>query len=98
MLNLKTDSIDDLGKLSSGPVQPILANYPKSKFGNKYRGFQSLYFQEYDGLEYSISRNAVFCYYYRMFPSFSMYREDNFVTTGVTNWKHKKYIKTTLGM
>ena len=98
MLNLKTDLIDDLGKLSSGPVQPILANYPKSKFGNKYRGFQSLYFQEYDGLEYSISRNAVFCYYYRMFPSFSMYREDNFVTTGVTNLKHKKYIKTTLGM
>lgn len=97
-LNVKsknTDSIDDLGKLSSGPVQPILANYPKSKFGNKYRGFQSSYFQEYDGLEYSISRNAVFCYYCRMFPSFSMYREDNFVTTGVTNWKHIRNILKT---
>ena len=98
MLNLKTDSIDDLGKLSSGPVQPILANYPKSKFGNKYRGFQLSYFQEYDQLEYSISRSADLCYYCRMFPSFSMYSEDNFVTTGVTNWKHKKYIKNTLGM
>ena len=87
--NLKSsDCIDDLGNIFSGPMQPILQNYPKTKFGEKYRKFKSTYFSEFDGLEYSISRNAAFCYYCRMFPSFSMYKEENFIKTGVSNWKN----------
>eukprot|EP00102_Acyrthosiphon_pisum_P021445 XP_016658655.1 PREDICTED: uncharacterized protein LOC107883349 [Acyrthosiphon pisum] len=79
--------IFDLGNLDSGPVQPILKVYPKTAFGSQNRSFGSKYFKEYNWLEYSIEKDAIFCFPCRMFSTSSGHVEDVFVTTGFNNWK-----------
>ncbi|XP_029348294.1 zinc finger MYM-type protein 1-like [Acyrthosiphon pisum] len=72
--------IFDLGNLDSGPVQPILKVYPKTAFGSQNRSFGSKYFKEYNWLEYSIEKDAIFCFPCRMFSTSSGHVEDVFLS------------------
>eukprot|EP00102_Acyrthosiphon_pisum_P018762 XP_016655972.1 PREDICTED: uncharacterized protein LOC107882310 [Acyrthosiphon pisum] len=59
--------------------------YKKTKFGGKVRSFRSQWYTECDWLEYSIQRNAAFCFVCRIFgPENS---EDAWTRTGFNNWQ-----------
>lgn len=49
------------------------------------RSFSANWFRDFPWLEYSVSKDAAFCFSCRMFGK--NIRHDNFVSTGVSNWK-----------
>ena len=71
--------------VSDQPTQPILKNYPQSKFGKEWRQFRPEWFKSYPWLEYSVLDNACYCFPCRFFSSNS----DNspFYKNGFKNWK-----------
>ncbi|CAI6377654.1 unnamed protein product [Macrosiphum euphorbiae] len=77
----------DLGDLNSGPMRPILKAYPKTQFGLQKRAFSSAYYQNHDWLEYSLEKDAIFCYACRLFSNSSGHNEETFTTLGFKNWK-----------
>ncbi|CAF4909321.1 unnamed protein product [Rotaria sp. Silwood1] len=69
------------------PVQPRLTVYPTD---NENRSFQVRWYIKRDWLEYSVERDAVFCYYCRHFSQFgtpTRIQRDAFTTCGFNNWK-----------
>lgn len=69
------------------PVQPRLAVYPTD---NENRSFQVRWYIDRDWLEYSVERDAVFCYYCRHFSQFgtpTRSQRDAFTNCGFNNWK-----------
>ncbi|CAI6361642.1 unnamed protein product [Macrosiphum euphorbiae] len=60
------DSDLDLGDLESGPKRPTLKEFPLTQFGTQKRGFNSNY-ENNNWLEYSINKDAIFCYACRIF-------------------------------
>ncbi|XP_025410974.1 zinc finger MYM-type protein 1-like isoform X1 [Sipha flava] len=76
----------DLGNLNSGPRQPILKEYPKTKFGSQNRGFTPSYFSEFNWLEYSVRKDSVFCFPCRIFGTAHL-TENTFTVIGFKNWK-----------
>ncbi|CAI6355883.1 unnamed protein product [Macrosiphum euphorbiae] len=81
---LPSESID-IGDINTGPIRPKLQTYPKTVFGKQNRGFSSTLFDGFPWLEYSIQKDAVFCYPCRVFGTGRS--EDTFVTKGFRNWK-----------
>jgi len=82
-------SVDDLGALVDGPARPVLHSFPKSLFGKQNRSFStSLY--SYDFIEYSIEKDAVFCFPCRHFTSSTDYKDSAFTEKGVGDWKKDK--------
>ncbi|KAL6490177.1 hypothetical protein MHYP_G00005220 [Metynnis hypsauchen] len=79
---------DDISQSrAGGPVQPVLKVFPKTQHGNRKRALNESWYRDYTWLEYSISRDSVFCYACRHFslpnaPS-SVFRTE----TGFSNWK-----------
>ncbi|CAF1649766.1 unnamed protein product [Didymodactylos carnosus] len=68
------------------PAQPRLAVYPAD---NGNRSFQVRWYTNRDWLEYSVERDAVFCYCCRHFSQFSTptrTQRDAFTTCGFNNW------------
>lgn len=66
------------------PIQPILNNYPRTKFGKEWRNFHSEWFK-FSWLEYSVLENACYCFPCRIFstdPSGSPFSK-----SGFKNWK-----------
>ncbi len=61
---------DRLYMLKQGPFQPILSRYPKNNDidPSKQCRFRAEWFKEYPHLEYSVSKEAAFCYVCLMFP------------------------------
>ena len=59
----------DLGDITTGPSRPILNPYPSSKIDDINRQFSSIYFEKFNWIEYSVNKDAVFCYPCRIFPS-----------------------------
>jgi len=55
--------------VSDQPTQPILKNYPQSKFGKEWRQFRPEWFKSYPWLEYSVLDNACYCFPCRFFSS-----------------------------
>lgn len=81
--------LDIAHSVSQSPVQPKLIRYPNTMFGNKPRSFSSRWYSKYTWLEYSCSRNAVFCYACRLFSGPGMGRaEETFKSIGYCDWKH----------
>lgn len=75
----------DLG--DEEPLQ-VMCLYPSRSFsgsGNS-RSFSSSWFKNRDWLEYSVERDAAFCYACRKFGSAGT--DDAFTTTGYNNWRH----------
>ncbi|KAL8171907.1 hypothetical protein V2J09_023711 [Rumex salicifolius] len=75
--------------LLRGPCQPLLANFPRNDFGNKSRCFQAEWFNKWEWLEYSVSKDAAFCFWCYLFKGDTGKRfgSDVFVKTGFRNWK-----------
>ncbi|XP_038699208.1 uncharacterized protein LOC119996592 [Tripterygium wilfordii] len=69
-----------------GPNQPVLAKYPRAKSGGQNRRFQQSWFIKFLWLEYSISKDAAFC-----FPCFVFQDHEPlhsaFIINGFTSWK-----------
>ena len=78
-----------------GPQQPKLFNYPQNEditSSSKQNRFTAVWFSQYPFLEYSIEKDAAFCYVYQMFPT-GIDRErstQNWSSTGVTKWDQMK--------
>lgn len=62
--------------------------FPSTFTNNRLRSFNPLWFDTYRWLEYSIERNAAYCYACRFFSTGNHQSEAPFVTTGFTNWKN----------
>ncbi|XP_020242699.1 zinc finger MYM-type protein 1-like [Asparagus officinalis] len=75
--------------LVKGPCRPNLKEYPTTNLGGRDRSFHNSWYEEYDWLEYSIERDAVFC-----LPCYVCYKGSSnpaFVKEGFKGWnlKHK---------
>ena len=72
------------------PVQPnpMTFRYPSKKMGQQNRSFNSKWFNAYSWLEYSIERDAAFCFPCRHFNTKGGKNEDVFTRDGFTDWKH----------
>ncbi|KAF0706555.1 zinc finger MYM-type protein 1-like, partial [Aphis craccivora] len=77
----------ELGDIDSGPATPILDAYPKTCFGSQNRAFTSALFKQFDWLEYSISKDSIFCYACRNFGTSKCKSEETFTTKSFNNWK-----------
>lgn len=75
----------DLGEKEVGPKQTVLPRFPSKLFGNKSRSFSSYYYK-HTWVEYSVRKDAVFCFACRHFHSGSVV-EDSFIVKGVSDWK-----------
>ncbi|XP_042410010.1 uncharacterized protein LOC121999390 [Zingiber officinale] len=71
-----------------GPCQPNGHVYPKTTFGNQERSFQGTWYKKYTWLEYSISKDAAFCFWCYLFKPLNKENVDNaFIKDGYNNWK-----------
>ncbi|XP_057780231.1 uncharacterized protein LOC130998843 [Salvia miltiorrhiza] len=76
--------------LSMGPCQVVGHTYPKTQFGNQLRSFQDVWYQKFVWLEYSVAKDACFCFWCYIFKhpdKTGRYGADAFTKTGFTNWK-----------
>ena len=79
----------DLGTLQMGPKQPKLHQFPYSPFPGKtkLRAFNADYYDRFPDFEYSVQKDAVFCFACRMFPSNNYAAGDKLTKIGERNWK-----------
>jgi hypothetical protein len=77
----------DLGQKSAVPKQPHLLAFPKTKFGKQNRSFSATYYSTFPWLEYSVERDAVFCFACRHFYTDRRFVEEHFISRGVKDWK-----------
>lgn len=70
------------------PAQPVNHSFPSTTIGTKSRCFNSKWYEQYGWIEYSIERDAVFCYACSLFAHASNKAEDRFVSIGFRDWKH----------
>ncbi|KAL8152041.1 hypothetical protein V2J09_021849 [Rumex salicifolius] len=71
-----------------GPCQPISHDFKRSQFGKISRRFQAEWFKNRDWLEYSVSKDAAFCFWCYLFGEVGKKNGDEvFVKTGFRNWK-----------
>lgn len=72
---------------ADGPVQPVLKLFPKTQHRNRKRTFIETWYKDFTWLEYSVSRDSVFCYPCRHFSlpnaPMSIFRSES----GFSNWK-----------
>ncbi|KAH7681932.1 Ribonuclease H-like protein [Dioscorea alata] len=75
--------------LTRGPCQPIDHNFPQKDYGKQKRSFQDTWFKQHPWLEYSITKDAAFCFWCYLFkPSRgSRMGEDAFTKMGFNNWE-----------
>ena len=87
--------------LTKGPCQPVLHSddYPISYFSRKPRRFISKWYKNRYWLEYSIDKNAVFCFYCYLFGQ-DVGKQgggDTFVTKGFKFWNQKDKLNSHVG-
>lgn len=76
--------------INAGPCQSILSEYPVSREGNNRHRFQASWFNTYSTrLEYSKSKDAIFCLQCYVFANKSTGRLElyAFIVKGFNNWK-----------
>ncbi|XP_057720354.1 uncharacterized protein LOC130934845 [Arachis stenosperma] len=78
--------------------QPRTHDFPQTAYGSSFRRFNPNRFDDYGNwLEYSISKDAVFCLCcYLMKPETE--GGDAFVTNGFSNWKKKERLQIQVGL
>ena len=62
----KVINIDNV--LAMGPIRPVI-DFPKSDISGKDFRFQQRWYEQHDWLEYSVEKDAIFCFYCRIFGS-----------------------------
>ena len=74
------------------PAQPIKTRYPSTMFSNVSRCFSPAWYKSFQWLEYSVEKDACFCYPCRLFGSVSAIGssrpETAFTLIGFKDWKH----------
>ncbi|KAL6870766.1 hypothetical protein ACP4OV_014614 [Aristida adscensionis] len=72
-----------------GPCQPKGHNYPKRKICNRNRSFHDEWYKNHPWLEYSVAKDAAFCFYCFLFkqPRAENYGIDAFTVIGFRGWK-----------
>ncbi|XP_008235787.1 PREDICTED: zinc finger MYM-type protein 1-like [Prunus mume] len=74
--------------LQKGPCQPRCHNFPITNMSGINRRFIPQWFDEFDWLEYSISKDAAFCLYCYLFKTnFEQVGSEAFTGDGFKNWK-----------
>ncbi|XP_039130910.1 zinc finger MYM-type protein 1-like [Dioscorea cayenensis subsp. rotundata] len=75
--------------LTRGPCQPAGHNFPQKEYGKQRRSFRDAWFKQHPWLEYSVTKDAVFCFWCYLFKPnrVSQIGEDAFTKTGFNNWK-----------
>ena len=71
--------------LSRGPSQLFGHKFPKTKFGPDWRGFRDVWYTKYDWIEYSVEKDAAFCFYCFLFKSLTQSGHDAFTKKGFKN-------------
>ncbi|XP_061961550.1 uncharacterized protein LOC133682280 [Populus nigra] len=69
-----------------GPYQPKLVEYPRTESGRQYHRFQYTWFDQFPWLEYSPSKDAIFCFPCFIFEN-KVPRYLTFTTEGFRSWK-----------
>ena len=82
------ETVDIASSLQKSPIQPVNYPFPSTVIGDKEHCFNPKWYEQYEWLEYSIAKDAVFCYPCRFFAHASSKAEDRFVTLGYRDWKH----------
>jgi hypothetical protein len=71
--------------VTDGPTQPILKLFPRTKFNDKFRQFNSSWYKLYPSwLAYSVLNDGAFCFVCR---HFSVNPSQVFTSVGFKNWK-----------
>ncbi|XP_071844931.1 zinc finger MYM-type protein 1-like [Apostichopus japonicus] len=70
------------------PQQPHLKAFPQTTYGEKKRSFNKEWYSAYSWIEYSVERDAVFCYACRHFSTANKVTEQSFTRDGFRNWRH----------
>ncbi|XP_021828662.1 zinc finger MYM-type protein 5-like [Prunus avium] len=86
--------------LQKGPCQPKDHTFPQTDLSGYDRRFNVKWFDEFDWLEYSISKDAAFCLYCYLFKSnfrIGQGCSDAFTEMGFRNWKKKEKIRQHVG-
>ena len=81
-----------------GPFQPKGHVFKKSSFAKEKRSFQYKWFERHAWLEYSVDKDAAFCFWCYIFRPINDNRfgDDVFVSTGCKNWKkHLLFLENT---
>ena len=68
------------------PCQPLI-RFPTTDITGKQRSFNAQWYKLYDWIEYSVQKDAVFCYPCRLFQSSGM-SHNTFTVTEYRDWKH----------
>lgn len=74
--------------LLNGPTQPIGHNFPRKSVDN--RVFREAWFKQHDWLEYSVSKDAAYCFYCFLFRQVTdeKFGHDAFTKAGYRNWRN----------
>lgn len=89
-------TMSDLAQsLDEPPRQPDLLNFPKTRFGPDLRSFKSDFYKTYPWIEYSVLKDAVFCYPCRFFSLHTKgtFSSKTFISEGYKNWKRASETK-----
>ncbi|XP_034219023.1 zinc finger MYM-type protein 1-like [Prunus dulcis] len=90
MIEYDTNIRDEVRRayLQKGPCQPRGHSFPQSNISGINRRFIPQWFDEFDWLEYSVSKDAAFCLYCYLFKSnFEQEGSEAFTGAGFKNWK-----------
>jgi len=78
--------------IACSPVLSVKAKYPPTMFSKVPRCFNAAWYKQYAWLEYSVEKDACYCYPCWLFgPPSAVGRSrpvQDFTLTGFTNWKH----------
>ena len=68
----------------NGPCQPLSHEFPRTMIGTTLRSFQIDWFNKWEWLEYSVSKDAAFCFWCYLFRCSTGKRsgDEVFVKTG----------------
>ena len=81
-------NMDIACSIQEDPVHPVNHQFPSSLIGNRECSFNPKWYDKYQWLEYSISKDATFCYPCCFFVHGTSKAEDTFVSIGYCDWKH----------
>ena len=86
----KSDGVpvsDIASSISQLPVQRYI-KFPVTIVSGKRHSFNSNWYKKYPWIEYSVKKDAAFCYACRLFPSTSNRVEEAFTKVGFRDWNH----------
>lgn len=82
-----TQPHDLASSVNDNPVQPQLSSYQKTRISDRNCSFAARWYQLYPFIEYSVQKDAIYCYSCRLFPSLSAPTDTAFTHNGFRNWK-----------